>query len=338
MILQHNDILYADFDNNREDTFSELKAFITTNTTANMTLIALNLSEGELFIGEHDEFISDINEWAGYFKECHFYNSNAYLPSIFEYEKYPNVKKAISYPYGLLNRTKFYKFEEKRNISYSEKKFEKHFIFMNAVAKNHRIRMYVDFHKHDIMHTAHVSWLNRYEILNSETVAYHRRINGIDLAKKRILDRSDLKGTHQDDLSSYYEVSAIDIFGESVVENPHCVFPTEKTWKPILYKKVFFGFSTKGFYRWLQNEGFILYDELIDYSFDGVEDYNARYELFWNEIYKLSQIPLNELSDKIDSIRWKLDHNYNVAMSKNSIPEMLEPYSEYTNLLWTMRS
>lgn len=333
MILQHNNILYADFDH-RDITFSELKAFITTNTTANMTLIALNLVEGELFIGEHDKFISDINEWAGYFKECHFYNSNAYLPSIFEYEKYPNVKKAISYPYGLLNRTKFYKFEEGLNSSYGEKKFEKHFIFMNAVAKNHRVRMYVDFHKHNIMHTAHISWLNRYEILHPETVRYHRRNDGIDLSTKRILDRSDLKGTTQDNLSSYYEVSAIDIFGESVVENPHCVFPTEKTWKPILYKKVFLGLASPYTYKWLKGEGFLLYDELIDYSFDEVEDYNERYELFWNEVYKLSQMPLTELSDVINDIRWKLDHNYNTAMSKNTIPVELQPYSEYTKLLW----
>lgn len=336
-LVEYENILYANFDWGRNEAFAELELYITTHTTANKTLYAMNLCEGEIFVTEHDEFIYKINEIAKWFKDCYFFNMNPLLQQSFNLldSKYKsNISKVISYPYSVLNRTKFYMMNENLNSDYKERPFEKHFIFMNAVAKPHRIRMYIDFHKHNILDTAYISWLNRYDTLQPDTIKFHKKVDGVDLSKKKILDRGMLKDTAQDELSSYYENAAIDIFGESVHQNPHCIIVSEKTWKPILYKKVFLGFSIKGFYRWLRNEGFLLYDELIDYSFDDVDDYDKRYELFWNEVYKLSQMPLDELSTKIDGIRWKLDHNYNVAMSKNSIPQMLEPYAKYTDLLW----
>lgn len=336
-LINHNDILYADFDFGREEAFNAIEEYIATNNTANMTLYAINLIEGEIFISTHDEFIYKINQIARYFKDCCFFNMNPLLQQSFDLldEKYKsNISKVLSYPYSVLNRTKFYMMNENLNSDYKEKPFEKHFIFMNAVAKRHRVRMYIDFHKHNILHTAHISWLNKNEILDSGTIQHYKKVYGVDLSKKIILDRGILKGTTQDILSSYYETAAIDLFGESVEQNPYCIIVSEKTWKPILYKKVFLGFSIKGFYRWLKDEGFLLYDELIDYSFDDIDDYATRYELFWKQIYKLSQMPLSELSEMIDGIRWKLDHNYTVAMSKNEIPEELKPYSEYTELLW----
>lgn len=336
-LVEYENILYANFDWGRDEAFEEIKQYVSLHDTTNTTLYAMNLIEGEIFIAEHDEFIYKINEIAKWFKDCHFFNMNPLLQQSFDlldtnYKS--NISKVTAYPYSVLNRTKFYMMNENLNSNYKEQPFKKHFIFMNAVAKPHRVRMYIDFHKHNILDTAYISWLNRNEILDPTSIEYHKRVDGVDLSKKRILDRGTLKNLSQDELSSYYESAAIDIFGESVGKNPHCIIVSEKTWKPILYKKVFLGFSIKGFYRWLQNEGFLLYDELIDYSFDDVDDYHKRYELFWNEIYKLSQIPLDELSDKIDTIRWKLDHNYDVAMRKNSIPEILEPYAEYTDLLW----
>lgn len=335
-LILKNDILYANFDRGRDETFRALREYVSANATVNITLYAMNLVEGEIFTA-HDEFIYEINKIAKWFKDCYFFNMNPLLQESFAVldDKYKsNISKVIAYPYSVLNRTKFYMIHENINSAYKERPFDKHFIFMNAVAKPHRIRMYIDFHKHNILDTAYISWLNRNDVLHPRSIEHHKHVDGVDLSRLRVLDRSTLRGITQDNLSSYYESAAIDIFGESVGENPYCIIVSEKTWKPILYKKVFLGFSIKGFYRWLQNEGFLLYDELIDYSFDDEGDYNKRYEMFWNEIYKLSQIPLDELSDKIDTIRWKLDHNYNVAMSKNSIPEILEPYADQTDLLW----
>ena len=101
--------------------------------------------------------------------------------------------------------------------------------------------------------------------------------------------------------------SAVSLFCETqTVLTSHL---TEKTIKNLYYKKPFLGFACKGYYKFLKDNGFELYDELFDYSFDNFE-YENRLNSFINESKKILEMSLPELLNKISNLKEKIEYNY----------------------------
>lgn len=332
--------LYVDFDRDRKIAFDIIEKFIKNNNAKDFTLYALNLSEGEIF-PNNDDFIKKINSYASHFKLCYFYNCNSEIHKAIALLPKEQTDNIIfkSYMYGLLNRTYFYISHDK-NSSYKEKlPYKKHFIFQNGVGKSHRLKLYIDFIQNNIEDKAHISWLNINKIINETTANKILKTTGINILEKRILDVEHTGNAAQEDLSDFYGSSAIDIFGESVFDNSHCVFPTEKTWKPVIYKKVFLPLTSPNFFKWFKSEGFQLYDEIFDYSFDTIINNNERYKAFWLQIENISKMNISELQQKIQqtTVQEKLEYNSNLALRKNVVPKELEEYRFHTNLLHTKK-
>lgn len=106
--------------------------------------------------------------------------------------------------------------------------------------------------------------------------------------------------------------------------NTESTFITEKTSIPILMKKPFIVFGCQGFHQALADLGFLLYDEVIDYSFDSEPDLKIRADKFTENILKISTL------DKVatyELLKPKLMHNYNRAVeiikSKEFIPNII---------------
>lgn len=105
-----------------------------------------------------------------------------------------------------------------------------------------------------------------------------------------------------------YFKSLIDVVSESYVDfSTHF---SEKTYKPLLHKKVFLTYAGPYYYETLSEFGFELYNELFDYSFDKVEDKNERLELFFQELKKVNRIPFDEVKYIIESINPKIMRNH----------------------------
>ena len=125
----------------------------------------------------------------------------------------------------------------------------------------------------------------------------------------KYINKIDFKAPH-----CLYEIvpeeflkSAVSLFCETqTVLTSHL---TEKTIKNLYYKKPFLGFACKGYYKFLVDNGFELYDELFDYSFDNFE-YKNRLNAFINESKKILEIRLPELLNEISKIKEKIEHNY----------------------------
>ena len=84
------------------------------------------------------------------------------------------------------------------------------------------------------------------------------------------------------------------------------VFPmvTEKTWIPLKIGKPFLMFGHSGMYKFLKENGFQLYNEIIDYSFDSKKHKDSvRFSMFLDEINKLvkeSKPLTKETEEKIE--------------------------------------
>ena len=85
---------------------------------------------------------------------------------------------------------------------------------------------------------------------------------------------------------------------------------SEKTIIPLLLKKPFISLGKEGFNKCLTDLGFVLYDELFDYSFDNEFDVETRASMVADNVNTIIGKDHNILYDLIKS---KIDHNYNRA-------------------------
>jgi hypothetical protein len=112
------------------------------------------------------------------------------------------------------------------------------------------------------------------------------------------------------------------VIGEATTDVP---FITEKTVIPILYKKPFITIANKNFSLYLRNLGFELFDEIIDYSYDSIENLEDRADAMIKNILPLLKEDYNKLYQKLLP---KLEHNYNrawqIIKDINYIPDIIQ--------------
>ena len=110
---------------------------------------------------------------------------------------------------------------------------------------------------------------------------------------------------------SVYNQSAYSIITETEFDNG-LFFPTEKIAKPIIAKRLFVVFSGVKYLKTLQNLGFETFHEIIDESYDDIENNEQRWESAWKSIETLSSLNQSYVNDKIRPI---LEHNFNHLMN-----------------------
>ena len=79
-------------------------------------------------------------------------------------------------------------------------------------------------------------------------------------------------------------------------------FRTEKIWKPIIMGHPWIAVSSNNFYRDLQGMGFQTFDGIIDESFDGYPDPQARIEKIYQEVNRLCHSDLDQFLDQCRDI------------------------------------
>ncbi len=126
----------------------------------------------------------------------------------------------------------------------------------------------------------------------------------------KYIDKIDFKKPHclYEIVPEEYFKSALSFFCETqTLLTSHL---TEKTVKNLYYKKPFLGFACKGYYKFLVDNGFELYDELFDYSFDNM-NYVDRLNFFIGECKKVLSYDLDDINKIVKLMENKIEHNYN---------------------------
>ena len=84
---------------------------------------------------------------------------------------------------------------------------------------------------------------------------------------------------------------------------------SEKTAKAIGNCKPFIVIGCQNWYKYFTSFGFVLYDELFDYSFDPIPEYNIRWEHIMTQCEKILNMSHDELSSITEKIKPKIIHN-----------------------------
>jgi len=134
-----------------------------------------------------------------------------------------------------------------------------------------------------------------------------------------------------------FYTSLFHIIGEST---NHVPFITEKTVIPILMKKPFVSFGCKGFNKKLKDLGFELFDEVVDYSFDELENVRERGQVLTDSLFDL--IYCNNLNLLYKKLYPKIEHNFNQALriikTRNFIPSLVQERVSHLMSINTFKS
>jgi hypothetical protein len=105
--------------------------------------------------------------------------------------------------------------------------------------------------------------------------------------------------------------TAYSIIAETDHDNTLSFF-SEKTAKPMIYKRLFVAFRGYKFLQNLKSLGFKTFNGIIDESYDLILDDHARYSAAFEQVCWLCNQDQEVIYDRIRDI---LEHNYNLIMN-----------------------
>jgi len=111
-------------------------------------------------------------------------------------------------------------------------------------------------------------------------------------------------------LEHYYHKSQFNIVYESYPHYSHYQSISEKTYKAFFYKKPFILVCHPNELKSLHLEGYKTFAEVIDESYDEIENYQDRVNAIVKEIKRLQQMSNNERTQILDFCKDIVRHNY----------------------------
>lgn len=190
----------------------------------------------------------------------------------------------------------------------------KPFISLNGRVTTTRCRFVDHFYKYGLFNKGYFSFSNN-GYANPNFECYNWKYWN----KPELFFLDDLSTMEENNLNPNFTIppqyfDSVFSFGSETKE--HLVFVTEKTYLPIYFKKPFLLYAAKGQYAYLKSQGFKLFENLIDYSFDNIDTHYARADAITYQMKRLSEMNIDTL---IENTREVCDYNYNVMMEKIKI-------------------
>jgi hypothetical protein len=127
--------------------------------------------------------------------------------------------------------------------------------------------------------------------------------------------KGDVSTLHQ---ANFYKYIGLDIVTETVYNYPY-PYITEKTLRPIACKRLFVVVGPPGVLALLHSKGFETFSDVLDESYDTIQDPHER---FWQLQKTIKEFVLQPLDTIIDVVKLKtpaLEHNFEVLKKLQDI-------------------
>lgn len=212
----------------------------------------------------------------------------------------------------------------------------KKFLFLNGVARPHRLFLLGELIKRDLLELSYYSMVDtpqsiyqyQYEPISNfskmikEYVSTIQDRLPINLSLKQDLSNMG-KVTKEDEV--FYQTSLFSLISETLfLSNMDtstlnyrlatwcypCHFVTEKTWKPIKAKHPFIVASTPYFLRELRELGYKTFSPYIDESYDLIENDEQRIYAIVDEVERLCKMNETETQEWLNNVERICDYNY----------------------------
>jgi len=158
--------------------------------------------------------------------------------------------------------------------------FKHTYAFMVNKPEEHRCAILEILTEEKLLYYGAISW---HEL---PTIELQQKYNRVKFVKKRLSDEFHFNKNYKLLPKEYFD-SFVILIAETSYND---FFMTEKTLVAIEHEKLFLVASCVNFYKRMQELGFLLYDEVFDYSFDTEPDMYLRMKSVVNNLKKLSKL------------------------------------------------
>lgn len=119
---------------------------------------------------------------------------------------------------------------------------------------------------------------------------------------------------YEESLKNYYPNFFVEIVAETWTEG-NTFAPTEKTTRPINFKKPFITYASRDYLCYLRQMGFRTFHDFWNEDYDGYDGVE-RFKRILSVIDELSQKSINELESMYQGMQDILDHNHDLLINK----------------------
>lgn len=212
------------------------------------------------------------------------------------------------------------------------------FITMNCNPKTHRIMLMDQLAKHNLIDKGAIAWRDMHNSLHSIRHTFPEGVTDSmymgmvfeHWTPKRMFLDQEYPSLNPYQLPTQYKESFIQVSAESFETE---ILFSEKTAVPLFLAKPFLLLGTKGYNHRLTDLGFVLYDELFDYSFDNLDNLADRVEGVIQNVLKIVSFDTATQKQKLESIKDKLIHNkrlaHSIATDMSRFPKPIMDLQDY---------
>ena len=116
----------------------------------------------------------------------------------------------------------------------------------------------------------------------------------------------------------YYKQSYFTIVTETNYTKSFPLHFTEKIFRPIIYRHPFIAVGNCGLLRELRNLGYKTYNNIIDESYDTVDNDSVRLSMIANEVKRLCNLDTDQLKQFVTDSKIIADYNFECIKSKSN--------------------
>lgn len=252
--------------------------------------------------------------------------------------EYKEQKRFVSWDsYFAYQVLDYYIQQNVKSFNHNEK-IDKHFISLNARAHNWRCMFIDTMYKEGLFDYGYVSWHNADNWDYSYDFKYW---------KPKIINFDENWINNTDGIldimlppEKQFRSSLFSVISES---NDRVLKTTEKVYIPIYHKRPFIVYAAQYFHKFLQTQGFVLFDEIFDYSFDKIpnDKYDSGIERCEAMMHETKKILNYDPNDLYKILKNKIDHNYKVLFKiverqpvNYSVKQLIQKTSNLTYNYW----
>lgn len=215
------------------------------------------------------------------------------------------------------------------DLKYQEEKvIDKLGVSLNNMAHSYRCKFIDKLAKYDVLDDMYYTWHDIYTEGPYDFKHFEPRIVTLDEDE----DLGFVNGNwDQYHVPSQFHKGLIHVINESTVSKLDI---SEKTWLAILHKKPFILSGAKGIHGILTDLGFKNYTDMFDYSFDELDDYDARLESIASQVAKLKGQDYQKLyNSQLETINYNYNRLMEIFKNNEGVPTILYDYIGKTEYL-----
>ena len=282
-------------------------------------------TEGDIYRDEDFKWFEDFSVRFGLDKEtCILHTAN--LWDGYESQNYTIVKDNYfeHFPWFLTKN-----FKEPSQLSQEEFLQNRHMICLNRVPRYYRFP-FVAYLGKNYLDKSYISLGNNHNLGLKDILQFYGPFSDIYSLLRdyyvrdragvftHVLDDEDstMQTNHAFDISCFQRKAAVALVVETLYDTKHCIFFSEKTFKPIFCKQPFILASMEGSLQKLRDLGYRTFGDYWDESYDLEPDPTERMRKIFHTIDQVMSKSMSELYEMYLDMQPILEHNYRLFISR----------------------